>query len=122
MYNINYFINKFEAIPEEKWCVRVQDDGFRAGGNHSLHVFRRKFPIRSIQPYIYRNAVHRRQRVGMVSVKRFEEDDLIAQEPAAYADACVALLSPAGMKHRGKIWSIVRSIDSALPMLDARPS
>ena len=61
-------------------------------------------------------------RTGLRAMAYVEEDDVIAQEPAAYADACVALLSPAGMKHRGKIWSIVRSIDSALPMLEARTS
>lgn len=26
MYNIDYFISKFEAIPEENWCVRALSD------------------------------------------------------------------------------------------------
>lgn len=32
-----------------------------------------------------------------------EEDDRIARDPAAYAGACVELLSPAGVAHRGRI-------------------
>jgi hypothetical protein len=32
-----------------------------------------------------------------------EEDDRIARDPAAYAGACVELLSPAGAAHRGRI-------------------
>lgn len=27
MYNLNYFIEKFEAIPEEQWCVGTTDNG-----------------------------------------------------------------------------------------------
>lgn len=61
-------------------------------------------------------------RTGLRAMAYVEEDDLVAQDAAAYADACVALLSPAGVKHRGKIWSVVRSSDSRLPMLDARAS
>lgn len=34
-----------------------------------------------------------------------EEGDRIACDPAAYADACVTLLSPAGAVHRGQIWN-----------------
>ncbi|MFS8064573.1 MAG: SDR family NAD(P)-dependent oxidoreductase [Luteimonas sp.] len=34
-----------------------------------------------------------------------EEDNRIARDPAAYADACVTLLSPAGGVHRGQVWS-----------------
>ena len=33
------------------------------------------------------------------------EDDRDARDPAAYADACVQLLSSAGAEHRGRIWS-----------------
>lgn len=32
-------------------------------------------------------------------------DDRIAREPAAYAGACVELLSPAGALHRGQVWA-----------------
>ena len=34
-----------------------------------------------------------------------EDSDRDARDPAAYADACVALLSPAGAIHRGTVWS-----------------
>jgi NAD(P)-dependent dehydrogenase (short-subunit alcohol dehydrogenase family) len=34
-----------------------------------------------------------------------EEDDRLARDPAAYAEACVTLLSPAGAAHRGQVWS-----------------
>ncbi len=34
-----------------------------------------------------------------------EEDDRLARDPAAYAEACVTLLSPAGAAHRGQAWS-----------------
>ncbi|WP_242112396.1 SDR family NAD(P)-dependent oxidoreductase [Luteimonas aquatica] len=34
-----------------------------------------------------------------------EEDDRQARDPAAYAEACVRLLSPAGAEHRGAIWA-----------------
>lgn len=27
MYNTRYFINKFEAIPEERWIIKLQADG-----------------------------------------------------------------------------------------------
>lgn len=27
MFNVDYFITKFEAIPEDKWCVRTRDNG-----------------------------------------------------------------------------------------------
>ncbi len=61
-------------------------------------------------------------RTGLRAMAYVEEDDHIAQDPTAYADACVILLSPEGAQHRGMIWNIVRKIDSALPMLDARPT
>lgn len=35
-----------------------------------------------------------------------EEDDKIARDPTAYADACVTLLSNAGVAHRGQIWDV----------------
>ena len=35
-----------------------------------------------------------------------EEDDLVARDPAMYADACVRLLSAAGAAHRGQVWSV----------------
>lgn len=34
------------------------------------------------------------------------EEDNEARDPAAYADACVELLSPAGDAHRGQIWAL----------------
>lgn len=34
-----------------------------------------------------------------------EEGDRLARDPAAFADACVTLLSPAGAEHRGVIWT-----------------
>ena len=34
-----------------------------------------------------------------------EEDDVLARDPALYADACVELLSIAGARHRGQVWS-----------------
>ncbi len=33
------------------------------------------------------------------------EDDAIARAPAAYAQACVELFSPAGAVHRGQVWA-----------------
>lgn len=33
-----------------------------------------------------------------------EEGDRAARDPVAYAEACVTLLSPAGVAHRGRIW------------------
>ena len=44
-------------------------------------------------------------RTGLRSKAFVEEDDRIAREPAAYAPACVELLSAAGAIHRGDIWS-----------------
>jgi hypothetical protein len=35
-----------------------------------------------------------------------EDEDRQARDPADYAEACVALLSPAGAGHRGQIWSV----------------
>ena len=34
-----------------------------------------------------------------------EDEDLQARDPADYAGACVTLLSPAGVEHRGQVWS-----------------
>ena len=34
-----------------------------------------------------------------------EEGDVLARDPALYADACVELLSIAGARHRGQVWS-----------------
>lgn len=30
MYDVDYFIEKFEKIPEDKWCVGRFDDGYGA--------------------------------------------------------------------------------------------
>ena len=35
-----------------------------------------------------------------------EDEDLQARDPADYAEACVTLLSSAGAKHRGQVWSV----------------
>ena len=38
-YNIDYFINKFKAIPEDRWCVRALHDNGRACAlGHCLEV------------------------------------------------------------------------------------
>ncbi|MBJ7574804.1 SDR family NAD(P)-dependent oxidoreductase [Luteimonas sp. MC1828] len=34
-----------------------------------------------------------------------EDQDLRARDPARYADACVHLLAPAGVAHRGQVWA-----------------
>ncbi len=36
MYTVDYFINKFEAIPEEMWCIeaRIDGDGRRCAHGH----------------------------------------------------------------------------------------
>lgn len=34
-----------------------------------------------------------------------EENDRVARDPEAYAQACVTLLSPAGAAHRGQVWA-----------------
>lgn len=58
-------------------------------GNSSVRVS-------GLQPGPMRTALRARAFVA--------EDDRIAREPAVYADACVELLSPAGVTHRGKVW------------------
>ncbi|RZA28796.1 MAG: SDR family NAD(P)-dependent oxidoreductase [Lysobacteraceae bacterium] len=35
-----------------------------------------------------------------------EDEDLQARDPSDYAQACVTLLSPAGIAHRGQAWSV----------------
>jgi NAD(P)-dependent dehydrogenase (short-subunit alcohol dehydrogenase family) len=35
-----------------------------------------------------------------------EEDDRLARDPALYADACVHLLSAAGVERRGQVWDV----------------
>ena len=44
-------------------------------------------------------------RTGLRAMAFVEENDRDARDPAVYAPACVALLSAAGMIHRGTIWS-----------------
>ena len=44
-------------------------------------------------------------RTGLRAKAFVEENDRIARDPAAYAPACVELLSAAGAIHRGDIWS-----------------
>lgn len=40
-YDVDYFIRKFEAIPEEKWCVGAYEDGMgrRCAYGHCGKVF-----------------------------------------------------------------------------------
>lgn len=40
MYDVTFFIRKFEAIPEDKWCVGVQEDehGRRCAAGHCFHA------------------------------------------------------------------------------------
>lgn len=56
-------------------------------------------PIRvaGLRPGPMRTALRARAHVAEV--------DAEAREPAVYADACVELLSPAGVAHRGKVWA-----------------
>lgn len=44
MYTVDYFINKFEAIPEEQWCVGTTEDD---NGRHCAwgHIVRPKCRI-----------------------------------------------------------------------------
>lgn len=58
-------------------------------------------------------------RTGLRAMAFVEEDDRIARDPTAYADACVALLSPAGSGHRGQVWN-VEAEDARLPMFEPR--
>ena len=44
-------------------------------------------------------------RTGLRAKAFVEENDRIARDPAAYAPACVELLSAAGAIHRGDIWA-----------------
>ena len=45
-------------------------------------------------------------RTGLRARAYAEDEDQQARDPAAYADACVTLLSPAGAGHRGQVWSV----------------
>lgn len=53
--------------------------------------------VSALQPGPMRTALRARAYV--------EEDDRLSRDPAAYADGCVTLLSPAGAAHRGQVWS-----------------
>ncbi len=65
-----------------------------------LHAELANGPVRvsALQPGPMRTALRARAFV--------EEDDRTAREPSVYADACVALLSPAGAVHRGQVWNV----------------
>lgn len=43
-YNVDYFIKKFEAIPEEKWCIDDQNDdyGRHCAYGHCAHTSRQE--------------------------------------------------------------------------------
>jgi NAD(P)-dependent dehydrogenase (short-subunit alcohol dehydrogenase family) len=45
-------------------------------------------------------------RTGLRAMAYVEEDDLLARDPALYADACVTLLSAAGADRRGQVWNL----------------
>ncbi|WP_199268716.1 SDR family NAD(P)-dependent oxidoreductase [Cognatiluteimonas profundi] len=45
-------------------------------------------------------------RTGLRAMAYVEEDDLLARDPALYADACVTLLSAAGIDRRGQVWNL----------------
>lgn len=65
-----------------------------------LHAELANGPVRvsALQPGPMRTALRAKAFV--------EQDDRIARDPLAYADACVALLSAAGSAHRGQIWNV----------------
>lgn len=44
-------------------------------------------------------------RTTLRSTAFVEEDDLLARDPAVYAEACVRLLSSAGIDQRGRVWN-----------------
>jgi NAD(P)-dependent dehydrogenase (short-subunit alcohol dehydrogenase family) len=56
-------------------------------------------------------------RTGLRAAAFVEEDDRIARDPADYADACVTLLSPAGIAHRGSVWAPAGVSALQLPVL-----
>ena len=56
-------------------------------------------------------------RTGLRAAAFVEEDDRVARDPSTYADACVALLSPAGAVHRGAVWNPQGCSDSPFPVL-----
>jgi NAD(P)-dependent dehydrogenase (short-subunit alcohol dehydrogenase family) len=58
-------------------------------------------------------------RTGLRAMAFVEEDDRIARDPADYADACVTLLSQAGIGHRGRVWNPEAASALRLPVLDA---
>jgi hypothetical protein len=55
-------------------------------------------------------------RSGLRAMAFVEEDDLVARDPAEFADACVTLLSAAGVEHRGKVWSVSGAAGSKLEL------
>lgn len=71
----------------------------RAGLMRTLHAELAGGPVRvsALQPGPMRTALR--------ALAYVEEDDVLARDPAAYADACVTLLSPAGAAHRGAVWA-----------------
>lgn len=60
-------------------------------------------------------------RTGLRASAFVEEDDRLARDPSVYADACVALLSPAGVAHRGSILDAER-MDLPTSVTGAQPS
>jgi len=45
-------------------------------------------------------------RTGLRAKAYVEENDGVARDPSAYADACVSLLSADGAPHRGQVWNV----------------
>jgi len=60
-------------------------------------------------------------RTGLRASAFVEEDDRLARDPSVYADACVALLSAAGVAHRGSILDAQR-MDLSTLVTGAQPS
>ena len=44
-------------------------------------------------------------RTALRAMAYVEQDDRVARSPEIYAPACVTLLSPAGVAHRGQVWA-----------------
>lgn len=103
------------AKADDAAVVFVVDDPARAGkaywggyglAQHSLaglvgmlqsELASSKIRVSGLQPGPMRTPLRARAYV--------EENDRVARDPEAYAQACVTLLSPAGAAHRGQVWA-----------------
>jgi NAD(P)-dependent dehydrogenase (short-subunit alcohol dehydrogenase family) len=88
----------------------------RIGLVHALHAELAGGPVRvsALQPGPMRTALR--------ALAYVEEDDVLARDPALYAEACVTLLSPAGAAQRGAVWAPAphEARDLPLPTLASR--